>query len=339
MALELPLEPAIEAIRSRGARRVALQLPEGLKRRSRELAAALEESTGVEVRISAEPCFGACDVPKYLFRDVDLILHFGHLPMPSVNPAGKVLFINAVDRTSPLPALEALLPKLPKAIGLLASAQHVELLGEAEEYLRRKGHEVHIGAGDRRLAVEGQVIGCDFSAASGVAKRVDAFVVLGEGRFHALGVAAATHKPVWVVHPPTGEVYEVGTELEALLRQRHGAIARAKDAQRWGILEGSKMGQARPGLAQELKRRLEAAGRSGTVLLLDYFNPEQLRAFDFEAYVSTACPRIAIDDYLRYPKPILTPPELEILLGDRAWERYEFDQILAPDRPSDAPKP
>lgn len=335
MALELPLEPAIEAIRSRGARRVALQLPEGLKRRSHELASALEAATGVEVQISAEPCFGACDVPKYLFREVDLVLHFGHLPMPSVNPVGKVVYINAVDRTSPVRVLEAILPKLPHRLGLLASAQHVDVLDEAEQFLRRSGYEVHIGKGDRRLAVAGQVLGCDFSAAAAVSEKVEAYVVLGEGRFHALGVAAAVRKPVWVVHPPTGEAYEVQSELEALLRQRHGAIARAKEAQRWGILEGSKMGQSRPGMAQTLKRKLEAAGRSGTVLLLDFFNPDQLRAFAFEAYVSTACPRIAIDDYLRYPRPILTPIELEIVLGDRPWEAYEFDQILAPA----APKP
>ena len=49
--------------------------------------------------------------------------------------------------------------------------------------------------------------------------------------------------------------------------------------------------------------------------------------FDADAYVSTACPRIAIDDYSRYRKPMITPSELEIVLGIREWEDYEMDYI------------
>jgi 2-(3-amino-3-carboxypropyl)histidine synthase len=47
-----------------------------------------------------------------------------------------------------------------------------------------------------------------------------------------------------------------------------------------------------------------------------------------DAFVSTACPRIAIDDALRYKKPILTPVELEVSLGIRRWDDYVFDSIL-----------
>jgi 2-(3-amino-3-carboxypropyl)histidine synthase len=52
-------------------------------------------------------------------------------------------------------------------------------------------------------------------------------------------------------------------------------------------------------------------------------------AFKVDAFVSTACPRIAIDDALRYKRPMLTPIELEVALGVRAWEDYAFDSILA----------
>ena len=46
-----------------------------------------------------------------------------------------------------------------------------------------------------------------------------------------------------------------------------------------------------------------------------------------DAFVSVACPRIAIDDYALHKKPIITPPELEIVLGERKWEDYAFDEI------------
>jgi 2-(3-amino-3-carboxypropyl)histidine synthase len=46
-----------------------------------------------------------------------------------------------------------------------------------------------------------------------------------------------------------------------------------------------------------------------------------------DAYVSTACPRIAVDDQSTYPMPVLTPQELEIMLGRASWEGYVLDEI------------
>ena len=62
---------------------------------------------------------------------------------------------------------------------------------------------------------------------------------------------------------------------------------------------------------------------------MDYFSTDSLLGFrNIDSYVSTACPRIAIDDYMQYKAPIITPIELEIVLGIRQWEDYVFDQIL-----------
>jgi 2-(3-amino-3-carboxypropyl)histidine synthase len=46
-----------------------------------------------------------------------------------------------------------------------------------------------------------------------------------------------------------------------------------------------------------------------------------------DCFVSTACPRIAIDDYMQYKVPIITPIELDILLGYKKWDDYIFDEI------------
>ena len=62
---------------------------------------------------------------------------------------------------------------------------------------------------------------------------------------------------------------------------------------------------------------------------MDEFDPQKLKAFKVNSLVSVGCPRVAIDDYLKYDIPILTPVELEIVLGDKTWDQYEFDQILA----------
>ena len=45
----------------------------------------------------------------------------------------------------------------------------------------------------------------------------------------------------------------------------------------------------------------------------------------------TACPRIAIDDSAMYKKPVITPQELEIVLGLRDWDDYLMDEIIIHD--------
>ena len=61
---------------------------------------------------------------------------------------------------------------------------------------------------------------------------------------------------------------------------------------------------------------------------MDDISPELLLPFmDLDAFVVTACPRIAIDDSIWYKKPLLTPQELLIVLDEKTWEDYEIDEI------------
>ena len=74
---------------------------------------------------------------------------------------------------------------------------------------------------------------------------------------------------------------------------------------------------------------LESSDKKTILIALDNYKSESLQSFrDIDCFVSTSCPRIAIDDYLQYKKPIITPIELEIVLGKRKWEDYLFDQII-----------
>ena len=100
------------------------------------------------------------------------------------------------------------------------------------------------------------------------------------------------------------------------------------DAKSFGILIGEKPGQMRRNLAIRMKRLLEAHGKKGYLLALDHVGPELIDFYPVEAFVNTACPRIAIDDSTRYSKPLITPYELEVSLGEKKWEHgYQFDEI------------
>ena len=54
--------------------------------------------------------------------------------------------------------------------------------------------------------------------------------------------------------------------------------------------------------------------------------PAELLNLGFDCYVNTACPRLAYDDQVRFPVPVLSPPEFEILCGVRGWDEYAIDE-------------
>ena len=95
---------------SRGARRVLLQLPEGLKRRARELCGFLEERSGATVMVQGESVYGACDTGHGFQRlGVDAVIHFGHSPIPELHdstgsPATQEVPYHFVEVTIPVDA-------------------------------------------------------------------------------------------------------------------------------------------------------------------------------------------------------------------------------------------
>jgi 2-(3-amino-3-carboxypropyl)histidine synthase len=309
--------------------KIGLQLPEGLKTDGYNLAQSLEKWTGATCVISADPCFGACDLVE---RDlspmgVQAIVHVGHTRMPSVPSQLPTFFVSAPSTVDPLPAVEKAIPSLTGPVGLMTSSQHAPSMGAITNFLESRGVKVFVGRGDRRLTFEGQVLGCNFTSAQEVEGEVNSFLFVGSGMFHPLGVAMGSKKPVIAANPFTGEVVDMKDHADRFLRQRYATIGRALDAKRFGILVGTKIGQMRMEEVRRTKALIESKGREAAVFALSNFSPETIDIHPADAFVCTACPRIAIDDALRYKKPMLTPPELEIVLGVRPWEKYEFDQF------------
>ena len=321
------LHRLLEVIAGRNAKTVGLQFPVGLRTKAVELAEEIEARAGVTCLVSADPSFGACDVAE---MPVDLIVHLGHAPMPHLR-YDRVFFH---DLGSPplkdLGFVDAALPLLPKRVGLLTTYQFREWLPAIKKHLESKGIEVLIGPPDKRVAYAGQLLGCDYHTATVIEKHVDGYLYVGTGDFHPLGVAIMVpDKPIIIADPERGEARDLKEVRDRILRQRYAAIARSRDAGTFGIIVSKKIGQDRSGLAGDLKALAEKHGRRATIFLMDLVSPELLMGYRVDAWVNTACPRIAIEDILQYKQPILTPQEFEVVLGERDWKDYVFDEIRA----------
>ncbi|MBE6527604.1 MAG: diphthamide biosynthesis enzyme Dph2 [Thermoplasmata archaeon] len=323
---DFQLDNIVAWIRDGGFSSVALQLPEGLKIRATEIADYLSERTGVEVLVIGFPCYGACDLFNYKGR-ADALVHFGHSPIPSQGDDPNVLYIESRSDATVDDSILDNLKELPQRVGLLATIQYLDLIPKVRSILESSGRTVLVGTGDRRIAYPGQVLGCNCSSAEAVLDDVDAFLFIGEGDFHPLAAAFGVDKDILVLNPITNEVRSMSETRDRILRKRFAAIQSAKGAQSFLVIVCSKVGQDRTSEADRVVRLIRDHGMKAYKAVMEEITPISLMAYRVDAYVNTACPRVAMDDSAKYDRPMLTIPELEIVLDERVWADYQFDQI------------
>ncbi len=339
---KLNLEDVVKKIKKIGAKKVGLQLPDGLLRRSTDIKDYIESETKSLVLISGNSCFGACDLDMNLLNEVDLLFHFGHSKIFDVKRVEYVEARMICDFDDLL--RDSLTFIHADKISLVSTVQHIEDLKRIKAFYEENGIECIIGKGDSRITYEGQVLGCNFSSAKNDGEEI---VYIGSGYFHPIGIGIATKKRVLKVDPILKEIEEVKTER--LIRRRYGVISKAMDVLKnrrfshatnevgqhhdevartrsVGILVSSKIGQKRSDIALKLYKNALKRGYETYILYMDTIYPEGIGS-KVDLLVNTACPRIAIDNYQRFKVPILTPIEFEMVLGGRSMEDYIMDEI------------
>lgn len=324
---DLEYDKIIKKIKTLNAKVVGLQFPEGLKIHATKVADYIEKNTGASVIISADPCYGACDASDLKMHDmVDLLIHYGHTALP-LSYDIPILFIEAysnVDFNESLYKALDLMKNYSK-IALATTTQHLHMLDEIKDFLEDNGKEIVMKSSKNTRT--GQVLGCNFSSVKDL--DAEAYLFVGSGSFHPLGIKLSTNGPVFVADPYRGEAFDIEEFADKTLRIRFAKIVKAKEAKKWGVLVSSKGGQYRMTLAKNIIDDLKKKGFPAYLIVMDNFHPNSLLSFtEIDAFVVTACPRIAIDDANMYKKPLITPKELEIVLNKRKWEDYSLDEIL-----------
>jgi len=305
-----------------GAKRVLLQLPEGLKPEGLHLAKIVEK-TGALPIISADPCYGACDVAINEAESLgaDLIVHFGHSKLLK-HERVPTIYVEARATIQVGKAVEQALPLLSKyvKIGLATSVQHVEVLNQGREILTSAGKTVIIGDSGQ-MSYPGQVSGCNYSNVKAIADEVEAFLFIGGGLFHALGVALSTSKPTVIADPYDNRAFSIDDEAQKIVKQRWASIEEARTARTFGVIIGLKHGQKRIDEALKIKDLAQKHGDAAYLLAAKEITPETILEFPFvDAYVNTACPRISLDESGKFSKPVLTISEFLVVIGESSWE-------------------
>jgi 2-(3-amino-3-carboxypropyl)histidine synthase len=311
-----------QEIAKTGAKRVLLQLPEGLKPEGPRVAEIVEAAGALPI-ISADPCYGACDiaVDEAERLDVDLIVHFGHSKLLA-HEGVPTIYFEARAEVPVDKAVEQALPLLSQyaAIGLATSVQHLQALTRARAILVSAGKTVVVGDSGQ-MTYPGQVLGCNYSNVKSIADEVDAFLFVGGGLFHAIGVALDTSKPTVIADPYDNRAFSIDDLAQKIIKQRWASIEEARNARNLGVLIGLKPGQKKIDQALKIKELAQKHGIAAFLLTANEITPETFMEFpSIEAYVNTACPRISLDAPGKFSKPILTVNEFMVVIGESSWE-------------------
>ena len=297
--------------------RILLQFPEGLKQEALKHAKKLE-SEGNEVVVSATPTFGACDLAIDEAKNIkaDKLVHFGHAEFHHVDfnveyvPYSIDADLGILDRS--------LTPLTPfNKIGIMTTIQHIHQLESVADFFRKNGKEVVIGKPYGFAKKNGQILGCDAGSAASIDRSVEALVYFGGGMFHPLGALLMTTKPFLLIEPFQGSVEFLDKYRETYAKRSRGKIMASVDARNIGILVTTKNGQNNMPMARILKNKVENAGLGlrAAVLVSNTFDFDSINnMLEFDAFVNTACPRIAIDDIDRTRKPMLSANEVNEVL-------------------------
>lgn len=331
--LEIDLKPVFLETKKRNATLVALQFPEGLKTRAKEIAEEIENKTGAKTIVFIDPIFGACMLADETAKRLgaDLLVHFGHSrfykeEMPTVYvPVFYEIPEKQIQKTASTIALELQKRKIKK-IGLVGTIQYLPALPKIKKKLEQKGFVAKIGKGSN--VSDGQVLGCNYSSLLAAIATVDCTVYIGDGRFHPIGIVLSTNKPVFMIEPFELEWREIGNEKGQFVRKRMVLIGSLLEAKSFGILVSTEKGQWGIQKALLAKEAIEKKGKKAVILVGNLLKPDYVLGINVDCLVNTACPRIATDDYNNYSAPVISIAELPFVLGTKKLEEFDSKMLV-----------
>lgn len=324
-SFEIP--KTIHRIRSSGAKRVALQMPEGLLLFATTISDILTQfCPGIETLIMGDVTYGACCIDDYTARALgcDLLVHYAHSCLIPVDVTKiKVLYVFvdiSIDTAHLLATMERNFAP-PKTIAIVGTIQFNATIHGARSALEKAGFKVLIP----QIAPlsKGEILGCT-SPRLPDTEHVDLILYLGDGRFHLESI---------MIHNPEIPAYRYDPYSRKLTRETYGheemqnlrkdAIQTAKGAKKWGLILGSLGRQGNPHTMTLIEDKLKSMGVPWVNLLLSEIFPGKLAMMsDVECWVQVACPRLSIDWGYAFPRPLLTPYEALVALNERQdWSK------------------
>ncbi len=193
-----------------------------------------------------------------------------------------------------------------KKINLIGVIQYLDQMNYVKDRIKDK--EFVVLSSKYRAMYPGQILGCDQYAAE--CEDCDVILAFTQGIFHIMGVLMKTDKKVINVDVETGKMEELDEKsVQRYKKRMMQAIGIALSAKKVMFVESIKSGQTVG--AKDIKDALIKKGIEVYSVVFDEINFQRLNEFrDVDAFINTACQRIAIDDMDKLEKPIVNAEDL-----------------------------
>ncbi|KAL1129301.1 hypothetical protein AAG570_013830 [Ranatra chinensis] len=318
------------------AKRVALQLPEGLQMFAITLCDIIEKFTGAETIIMGDVTYGACCVDDFTAKalGVDLLVHYGHSCLVPIDRTEgiTVLYVFVDIKIDAAHFIESVALNVASRsrLALVSTVQFVTTLHASAAELRARGYSVDVP--QSKPLSPGEILGC--TAASLLPTQVDCLIYLGDGRFHL--EAAMIANPQLKAYrffqvnyftilcrydPYEKKMTEESYDHETMLNRRRRAVEEAQltasSGGTFGLILGTLGRQGSTSVFEHLEEKLKRDSKDYIRLLLSEVFPSKLSLFGngVGAWVQVACPRLSIDWGHQFGRPLLSPYEAAVAFG------------------------
>ncbi|KAI8379227.1 putative diphthamide synthesis protein-domain-containing protein [Radiomyces spectabilis] len=307
-------------VRRANAKRVALQLPEGLMMFACVLADILEVFCQAETLIMGDVTYGACCIDDYTARALgcDFLVHYGHsclVPVDITEINTLYVFVDIGIDTDHFIATIRKNFEPGKKLVLVGTIQFGTALQAARTAL---ADTYQVVVPQSKPLSPGEILGCTSPKMPGM----DAIVCIGDGRFHLESIMIHNPELPAFQYNPYGKTFtRERYDHEEMYSLRKHAISLSKQAKKFGLILGTLGRQGKPSIMEYLEQSIREAGKESVLVLLSEIFPGKLSQFDdVDAWIQIACPRLSIDWGYAFPKPLLTPYEASIVLDKAKWQ-------------------
>lgn len=316
---DFDIHKTIHKIRQAGAKRVALQFPEGLQLFACTISDIVETFTQADTVIMGDVTYGACCVDDYTARALgcDFMVHYAHSCLVSIAnmPDMEMMYVFVYIKIDNRHFIDTVVHNFPPqtCVLLVSTVQFIRVLQYAKTELEK--HQIKVIIPRSMPLSPGEVLGCtspDMSTAG-----ADAILYLGDGRFHLESMMIANPTIPAYAYDPYKKALTIEKYDHDMMRgTRKEAIHAAAQGHHWGLIMGTLGRQGAPKVIEHLEKQMEAAGKKVTLILLSEIYPSKLQLFTgIDVWVQVACPRLSIDWGTAFDKPMLNPYEASVALG------------------------
>ncbi|CAK9435422.1 uncharacterized protein LODBEIA_P01490 [Lodderomyces beijingensis] len=282
-------------IRKQNAKRVALQMPEGLLIYSLIISDILEEfCEGVETLVMGDVSYGACCIDDFTARslDCDFIVHYAHSCLVPIDVTEiKVLYVFVTINIDEKHLVNTIKRNFARGaqIAIFGTIQFNPTIHSVKAILENDQEPIFLIPPQTRPLSKGELLGCTSARLN--KEHIQATIYVGDGRFHL--ESSMIHNPdipAYRYDPYDRKFTKEYYDQQQMIEVREDAMLSTKRAHKIGLILGALGRQGNPVTLDKLEQKFQEKGVQVVKIILSEIFPQKLAMFDdIDAFIQVAC--------------------------------------------------